>query len=132
MIMMVAPAPTGNSRRGAVAEAERVVDGAVVVLALSRRVGGRRVRARSRPDATRVRRIPDSASRLVHPWPIIIVKNMTRDTVLYCFKCNNCDYCNDCYHENYFLEDNNNKMYYLECDTAWTGIRHAQCHPSAL
>jgi hypothetical protein len=54
------------------------------------------------------------------------------DTDLYCFKCNNCDYCNCCYHQNWFLEDNNNKMYYLECDTAWTRICYAQCHPSVL
>jgi hypothetical protein len=63
----VAPAPAGNSRRGAVAEADRVVDGAVVVLAKMRSVEGRRVRASSHPDGARVRRIPDSASRLVHP-----------------------------------------------------------------
>jgi hypothetical protein len=39
---------------------------------------------------------------------------------------------NDCYYENCFLEDNKNKMYCLECDTAWIGICYAQCHPSTL
>ncbi len=43
------------------------VDSAAVVLAKMRSVDGRRVRARSRPDAARVRRIPDSASKLARP-----------------------------------------------------------------
>ena len=70
-------APTGDSRRGAVAEAERVVDGpgavvdgAVVVFAPTRQEGSRRVRSRSRPDAARALRIPDPASRLVHPTSV--------------------------------------------------------------